>query len=136
MFGPDLDIHSVQYKRWGWLRWIWLPYRASMHHRSQLSHGPIVGTTLRVLYAGFWLGGFVLVITGGLKLLGIPVMTAAQVHDRLDALLRQWPLECIVLLVGIELGALSHVVSDQLVSGWKRGQRRRQSRWPNSRSKR
>ena len=39
MFGPDLDIHSVQYRRWGWFRWIWLPYRGSMRHRSILSHG-------------------------------------------------------------------------------------------------
>ena len=43
LLGPDLDIHSVQYKRWGWLRWIWLPYRGSMRHRSFWSHGPIIG---------------------------------------------------------------------------------------------
>jgi uncharacterized metal-binding protein len=30
MLGPDLDIHSIHYKRWGWFRWIWLPYRGSM----------------------------------------------------------------------------------------------------------
>ena len=27
MFGPDLDIYSLQYKRWGIGRWIWLPYQ-------------------------------------------------------------------------------------------------------------
>ncbi len=29
MFGPDLDIYSVQFQRWGFLRWIWLPYQKS-----------------------------------------------------------------------------------------------------------
>ena len=50
MFGPDLDIHSVQYKRWGWLRWLWLPYRRLLRHRSLFSHGPIIGTFLRICY--------------------------------------------------------------------------------------
>lgn len=27
MFGPDLDIYSRQYQRWGFLRFIWLPYQ-------------------------------------------------------------------------------------------------------------
>ncbi|MFN7414520.1 MAG: metal-binding protein, partial [Dolichospermum sp.] len=47
MFGPDLDIYSRQFQRWGFLRWIWLPYQKSLRHRSFLSHGPIIGTTLR-----------------------------------------------------------------------------------------
>jgi uncharacterized metal-binding protein len=50
MFGPDLDIYSRQFQRWGFLRWIWLPYQKSLRHRSFLSHGPIIGTTLRVVY--------------------------------------------------------------------------------------
>jgi uncharacterized metal-binding protein len=44
MFGPDLDIYSVQYKRWGWFRWIWIPYRSAILHRSQLSHVLLIGT--------------------------------------------------------------------------------------------
>jgi len=52
MFGPDLDIHSVQYKRWGWLRWIWIPYRSAIRHRSHFSHGLIIGTFLRWVYLG------------------------------------------------------------------------------------
>ncbi|MEB3338049.1 MAG: metal-binding protein, partial [Leptolyngbyaceae bacterium] len=50
MFGPDLDIYSRQYQRWGWLKWIWLPYRKLLKHRSFWSHGFVVGTTLRLLY--------------------------------------------------------------------------------------
>src|SRR3954452_16487840 len=50
MFGPDLDIDSKQYRRWGPVRWVWLPYRAALRHRSRLSHGILLGTAVRVLY--------------------------------------------------------------------------------------
>src|SRR5919199_739240 len=55
MFSPDLDLHSRPFKRWGWLRWIWIPYQKAMHHRSVFSHGPVIGTTLRVLYLASWI---------------------------------------------------------------------------------
>lgn len=56
MFGPDLDIHSKQYTRWGYCRFIWFPYKVCLPHRSRLSHGIILGTFIRVVY-------FALVIT-------------------------------------------------------------------------
>ena len=45
MFGPDLDIHSIQYKRWGLFKGIWLPYRNLFRHRSLFSHGLIIGSS-------------------------------------------------------------------------------------------
>ena len=39
MFGPDLDIQSRQYTRWGPLRFIWWPYKVVFRHRSRLTHG-------------------------------------------------------------------------------------------------
>src|SRR2546423_7087468 len=50
MFGPDLDIQSRQYTRWGFLRFIWWPYRVVFRHRSRWSHGLLFGTMIRVLY--------------------------------------------------------------------------------------
>ena len=50
MFGPDLDIASKQYRRWGPFRGLWLPYRWALRHRSRLSHGILFGTAIRVLY--------------------------------------------------------------------------------------
>lgn len=50
MFGPDLDIQSRQYTRWGVFRFIWLPYRVMFKHRSRWSHGIIFGTLIRVIY--------------------------------------------------------------------------------------
>jgi uncharacterized metal-binding protein len=50
MFGPDLDIQSKQYTRWGIFRFIWLPYKVIFRHRSRWSHGLIFGTLIRVIY--------------------------------------------------------------------------------------
>lgn len=50
MFGPDLDIQSRQYTRWGVFRFLWLPYRGMFKHRSRWSHGIIFGTLIRVIY--------------------------------------------------------------------------------------
>ncbi len=50
MFGPDLDIQSRQYTRWGIFRFLWLPYRGMFRHRSRWSHGIIFGTLIRVIY--------------------------------------------------------------------------------------
>ena len=55
MFGPDLDIHSIQFKRWGLFRLLWLPYQKLLHHRSWLSHGLIIGTVIRVIYLSLWI---------------------------------------------------------------------------------
>ena len=50
MFGPDLDLDSKPYRRWGPLRFIWKPYQMAISHRSRLSHGLVFGTIFRVLY--------------------------------------------------------------------------------------
>jgi uncharacterized metal-binding protein len=50
MFGPDLDLDSKQYRRWGPLRFIWYPYMVALSHRSRLSHGLMLSTIFRILY--------------------------------------------------------------------------------------
>jgi uncharacterized metal-binding protein len=120
MLGPDLDTYSVHYKRWGWFRWIWIPYRGSVRHRSPLSHAPITGTLLRVIYLLVWLGlaGFaVLTIANELWQLGL---TWQGVVDLLQTWLQQYKLEGMALLLGLELGALSHYSADGLVTTYKR----------------
>ena len=44
---PDLDLNSRIYRRWGLLRWIWIPYQRVIHHRSWLSHSGPISATLR-----------------------------------------------------------------------------------------
>lgn len=50
MFGPDLDLDSKPYRRWGPLKFLWKPYQAALPHRSKFSHGPILGTVIRIVY--------------------------------------------------------------------------------------
>lgn len=52
MFGPDLDTYSIQYKRWGLLRFIWIPYQRLGGHRSFItqSHDLLLGTLIRIVY--------------------------------------------------------------------------------------
>jgi len=128
MFGPDLDIHSVQYKRWGWFRWIWLPYRGSLRHRSRLSHGPIIGTTLRVLYLSLWLGLLGVMIIDVLNSVGRTQLSWGEIGQGMTLGLRQFAPQWLALICGIELGALSHSLSDWLVSSWRRQRRGRRSR--------
>lgn len=114
MFGPDLDIHSVQYRRWGFLRFIWHPYQATLKHRSWLSHGPIVGTFVRLLY-----------LSGILILAGIPLLTLLNwdwlfFFEQAVQLIEIHPQETIALLIGLELGSISHSLSDSLGSSYKR----------------
>lgn len=120
MFGPDLDIYSRQYQRWGWLRWIWLPYRRLFAHRSFWSHGAIVGTALRLLYLTLWV-----VAIGGLGLAAATQLALIEPNwQTLSALLgralQQHGAGGIAFYLGVELGAISHSVSDWLVSTYKR----------------
>ena len=131
MFGPDLDIYSQQYKRWGIFRWIWLPYRRSMRHRSFLSHGFLIGTVIRVIYLLTWiiasLGAIVLLSAVAYHITGEAVVWSQFSQEYwttgkgwLTRSLQQYPLEWVTVLLGLELGALSHSLSDWIGSRYKR----------------
>jgi uncharacterized metal-binding protein len=51
---PDLDIDSIMLRRWGFLSFIWYPYRKYIHHRSFLSHSGPFSATLRLAYLCLW----------------------------------------------------------------------------------
>ena len=132
MFGPDLDIHSVQFKRWGPLRWIWLPYRKSLQHRSWLSHGPIVGTTLRLLYLGCWTAlfsavAFSICILNHWTNWGLQ-SAMGSIQTTVNSTLERHTWEIWASLAGLELGAMSHSLSDGLGSAWSRRKRKRLAR--------
>lgn len=131
MFGPDLDIYSRQYRRWGPLRWIWSPYRRLLRHRSFWSHGLIVGTFIRVIYLLAWLNILailaVLVSTIALQAMGRieqwQPMTQQWVETGWEVVRRSFQdhaTEWMALGVGLELGAFSHACSDWVSSAYKR----------------
>ncbi len=119
MFGPDLDIYSKQYQRWGPLRFIWIPYRKALSHRSWLSHGPIVGTVLRVLYLGVWAGLGLSLYRILATQWGGGFWDISQLIAAIEANWHQYSHTYLTLLVGFELGAMSHSLSDHIGSGAK-----------------
>ncbi|MDZ8051544.1 MAG: metal-binding protein [Aulosira sp. ZfuVER01] len=120
MFGPDLDIYSVQYQRWGFLRWIWLPYQKSLRHRSFLSHGPIIGTTLRVLYLSCLLAIVAIVVLAVAEKLWNIAFIWQNVSGTVGRSLTSYGTEFLALFLGMELGAMSHSLSDWGGSAYKR----------------
>jgi uncharacterized metal-binding protein len=95
---PDLDLVSRPYKRWGWLRWIWIPYQKCIPHRSPLSHAPVLGSLIRLAYLSLWLSALWIIFPG-----------LQQV---------QWDItwqKAIAFLVGVELSALNHLLLDGLL---------------------
>lgn len=136
MFGPDLDIHSQQYKRWGVLRWIWLPYRKSMRHRSRLSHGFLLGTIGRMVYLAIWLTGFgsVFILASAIVQYGVGLINDWQASTQqtffstaqfLLQAVQHHPQELVAVAIGCELGAMSHSLSDWIGSALKRWKKRK-----------
>ncbi|MGF1591303.1 MAG: metal-binding protein [Pleurocapsa sp.] len=120
MFGPDLDIDSIQYKRWSIIRGIWLPYRRFIRHRSFLSHGPIIGTCVRILYLFVmiaWVSIFAVAIAQ--LCFGFTWNWQDFVRKQLFLLIRTYPHETIALAIGLEIGAMSHSISDWIASSRK-----------------
>ena len=116
MLGPELDIHSEQYTRWGPLRWIWLPYQIAIKHRSPISHGPIIGTALRVLYLSFWLALFALLSVETLNWVWDAKLSWEILRDPFRNLFQKYVIEWVAVVVGLELGSVSHSVSDSIGS--------------------
>ncbi len=128
MFAGDLDTYSRQYQRWLWLRWMWLPYRKLFRHRSFWTHGPLVGTVVRILYLGSWL--LLLFLT--VMLLGSLANLWRWQPQVWFTAARAWMtthrIHLLLVAGGLELGAMNHSISDWLSSLWKRGRKQRLKR--------
>jgi uncharacterized metal-binding protein len=120
IFGPDLDLYSFHYKRWGIFRYLWRPYQQAIKHRSIWSHGPIVGTIGRILYLGLWLGLVGLLWLGISQLIWGQAYTGQQLLKIFTHSLNRDRAIYIALFCGLELGAMSHYLSDWAVSTFKR----------------
>jgi uncharacterized metal-binding protein len=97
---PDLDLVSRPFKRWGFLRWLWLPYqRLIPRHRHWLSHGLVIGSIVRLLYLATLVSPL-LVLFPGLQRIQWVGVTLPNV---------------VAFLVGVELSALNHLLLDGLL---------------------
>jgi uncharacterized metal-binding protein len=97
---PDLDLVSRPYKRWGFLRWLWLPYQRFIpRHRHWLSHGPVIGSAVRLVYLATWLSPLLVLFPGlqRIQWAGITLPNA------------------VAFFCGVELSALNHLLLDGLL---------------------
>jgi uncharacterized metal-binding protein len=95
---PDLDIKSRPFLRWSVLRFIWIPYQRLIPHRSPLSHAPVLGSLIRLVYLAACLSPLWLLFPGLQRV--------------------QWAIDwgkLAAFLVGVELSALNHVMLDGLL---------------------
>ncbi|NET61474.1 MAG: metal-binding protein [Symploca sp. SIO2E6] len=123
MLSPDLDLRSRPFKRWGWLRWIWLPYQKMMRHRSIFSHGMLIGTTLRVLYLVSWVSLLTVVMVAVVQWFGEEPLPWQEFARRVVRSLFSYRVKLIALFIGLELGASSHYLADWSSSAYKRWQK-------------
>jgi uncharacterized metal-binding protein len=122
MFSGDLDLPSVQYKRWGPLRWLWKPYQWLVPHRSRLSHGIILGPAVRLLYVmlmGALIGALALAALSAYGRSPSEAQLLAASHQAL-ALGRKDQEGVLAAMAGLWLGGASHTLADVTVSAWKR----------------
>ncbi len=97
---PDLDLVSRPFKRWGFLRWFWLPYqRLIPRHRHWLSHGPVVGSVVRLVYLAALISPVWFLFPG---------LQQTQWSGVTDT-------NVLAFLIGIELSALNHLLLDGLL---------------------
>lgn len=121
LLSPDLDLPgSKPSRRWGCLRWLWLPYQVISRHRG-VSHMPIVGTFIRLSYAVlsviflyFTLIGVVSVIDRGLGYL----VSGWNPFETLDRVFRSR--EAIFFVAGVVCADIVHIVMDGLWSFLRR----------------
>lgn len=106
---PDIDVMGYLRRRYGFFRFIWLPYYKACHltphyrtsgkatHRSLLAHTPLIGTASRVFYLA---AIATLIIPGSIATIGRLIAT----H----------PTALFQVAIGLEIGSLTHIFADVL----------------------
>jgi uncharacterized metal-binding protein len=121
---PDLDTRSRALGRWGPLAGIWAPYRRLLAHRSLGSHGPLIGTALRLSVLLLW----AVALAALLRLLGVGD-GAGRLLQELAALGRRHPAAVLCAAVSLEASAWLHLLldGDPAPAGWRRRRRGRRT---------
>tara|TARA_Y100001968_G_scaffold115131_1_gene104514 strand:- start:203 stop:661 length:459 start_codon:yes stop_codon:yes gene_type:complete len=103
---PDLDTLSIPLKRWGLLQFLWWPYRKFIKHRSWLSHGIFIGTTMRLVY----LIGIITIFSYAIE--KIFNLDSINLLNNIKQIYDSSPKEIFGFLVGIEASAWIHLIKD------------------------
>ncbi len=103
---PDLDTRSRAQQRWGKLQKMWWPYRKLIRHRSVFSHGPFIGTAIRLAYLLTFITLFILF----LHIIGIKAPFISP--QMLIQLIRTYPHYSLPIILGLEASAWLHLIKD------------------------
>lgn len=115
-FGPDLDIRSSLYYRWGRLRWIWLPYQKMFKHRSIFTHGFIIGDIVRIIY--FILVLVILLIP--ISLLTSSLITPLTFKGIIVYIATNFKYEALFFILGILFSSIIHTITDYATTAYKK----------------
>ena len=117
---PDLDTRSKALKRWGPFKGLWWPYRKLIPHRSLFSHGPLIGTGLRLVYLMSWTALLLML----LQPFGFPTLVSVTKVFKEQVGLNLQPI--LSLLLGLEASAWLHLIldGDPLLAEWHRWRHR------------
>lgn len=112
-FGPDLDIKSRPTKRWGVLKFLWIPYRKLFKHRSIFTHGIIIGDILRIIYL------FLIFL--------FPSYLIICLIFKIDLSMNHFSvfknIDFIFICIGIILSSSVHTITDVLYSSYKKNKK-------------
>ncbi len=126
LFSPDLDTHSASYRRWGPIRWLWIPYQRMVPHRSWISHAIVIGPVLRILYLAGISALLSLAAFGLLNLL-VPIDPSGMLFGVASAVwlwAGRHPHVVAYAMLGFVLGGATHTLADMLFSAIKARLRR------------
>lgn len=124
---PDLDTKSRVYRRWSFIRFIWLPYMKITKHRSFISHFPVISSIVRAAFLTIMLASISAVLIYTLTLLFIflgvklhpksfVAILKRTLHMTFQILLDIDTRFIIAFLTGISAGDAVHMLLDRLQS--------------------
>lgn len=112
MFGPDLDTKSIQYKRWGPFKFIWLPYQAFGHRSKKTqSHDALFGPLIRIIYFFFALICLVIFVAGIFSIFDYK-LSLSYLFSFFDFVLRVPTNYQLAFLSGLWFGNIVHYLAD------------------------
>jgi uncharacterized metal-binding protein len=120
---PDLDTKSKSYYRWGILKFIWIPYRHLIKHRSRWSHSLLAGPVLKTIYIStlLFLSFFIVI---NIFVLGDLTLFIHNIHQATRNI-HTIPLQYIAsAIAGIIWANTQHVITDLSVSQYKKAVRK------------
>lgn len=128
---PDIDVKSKAYRRWSFLRFMWIPYITIMKHRSFFSHFPFISSVIRAIYLTFAIATISALIIYSFTLLfvflGVKVQTKNLLSIIRDSFFTTIRIITdvdtkfiIAFVLGISVGDTIHTIVDMISSKVKK----------------